>query len=471
MRASLVNNDTILVRGYVRDTLPPFPQTIVFARIDTFGEVIDQENFVDPNGRTLSITPLSKITTTQSGGYLATGMTFQDNAQLIIRLDHHFKVDTVYEFLSNDTTVLINFSSAVYEITDGYLVFGYAQETYFDISPQVVKLSTEGNILWRRRYGLDNVDEFPNDFIRYNDSTFLVGCGRGEATDPDGPIQDWLFAVDLEGNLVDEYFDDRPYSGAIGGLDLDESGAIYFAGLESFIDMFGFRVNLGKVTKLNSDLEKQWTRLWNGGNREATTLTGIVLDNDNVFAVGMHIDTFTNMDGFSRYFGAGWTVTASVSGDSVCSRVDTSYWHEFNGPFGRFYQVHRLSGGTIIALGEGNFASGSETALRAWLVKMPKPPCIGITTSIDQPSNHERSIVVAPNPFSDYVDVSIPKHWRSGTLHVTSVSGKTYYTSQLSSLDNQYRISTADFPPGVFVCTVTSSDGKNVSSAKVVKMR
>lgn len=81
--------------------------------------------------------------------------------------------------------------------------------------------------------------------------------------------------------------------------------------------------------------------------------------------------------------------------------------------------------------------------------------------------NSNLSILIAPNPTSDFVDISVNGAENSGSITISDVSGRVIYNSQVIS-GNSLRVATSEWSAGVYVVTFLTNDGKQHVS-KLVK--
>ncbi len=61
IRSMLIERDTILLQGYFLDTVSPFLQGMVFAKVDSFGNLLTYQRYFDSKGRDLTYNPLNNI--------------------------------------------------------------------------------------------------------------------------------------------------------------------------------------------------------------------------------------------------------------------------------------------------------------------------------------------------------------------------------------------------------------------------
>lgn len=404
-RSMLVDRDTILLQGIFLDTVPPYLQGMAFTLVDSSGNLISYQRYFDPNGRDLTYSSLNNMIKLSDGRYLTVGITLQDDALQLIFLTHHFQVDTVFEYFANDQTVQVNWIRNAFELTDGYILFGYAQRLSFATDGQIFRINKNGDLLWRKWYGLNNKDEAFGDAVKYTDSSFVTGSFHKPfpVHGQDQRSNTWIFEVDINGNILNEFVDPDPFSGTSGGLVIDKKKNIYYAGASIIEDMFGQHNALGRIGMLDSSFHLQWKLNFGKNISIEGGLIDMISSGNTLIATGRYIDTSRTIWGTQNTYTTGWTAISSFSGDSICEVIDTARWFSNYGRAqGIFRAMDTLSSGSIIACGEGWFGQQEDTYNEyAWLVKMPNPPCEGLIVSSKEIPKIIHNWKINPNPATE----------------------------------------------------------------------
>ncbi len=402
IRSMLIERDTILLQGYFIDTVSPFLQGIVFAKVDSFGNLLTYHRYFDSKGRDLSYNPLNNIIRLSDGRFLTLSMALQDNALQLWFLTSDFQLDTVFEFFSGDQSVQLNWWRNVYEVSDGYLVFGSAQRLNFNDDIQIIKVSKNGELMWRKWLGLSNKDEVSGDVAKYSDSTFVVASFRKPFPVPAADLRKntWIFEVDTNGNILHEFLDTDPFSGGSGGLVFDKDRNIYFSGTSIVEDIFGNDNTLGRISRLNSEFKFQWKRTFGKNFNPMNGLGDMILLDNHLIASGTNVDSSRNSWGSPSGYTGGWLVMTSLNGDSICERIDTAQWFPIDGTgMGLFRAIDTLSSGSIITCGDGRFGPNENNYHDyAWLVKTTNPPCEGLKVGNTEIRNKIQIWGMSPNP-------------------------------------------------------------------------
>ncbi len=476
-RTLLVDRDTILKEGIFVDTIDPYLQGIAFAKVDSSGSLISYQRYFDPQGRDLTYPPLNNLIKTSDGGYLTVAMTFQDNALLLIFLNSQFQVDTVFEYFTNDASVRVNWIRNVFELNDGFIIFGSAQRISYATDGQIFRIKKNGELIWRKWYGLSNKDEAFGDVAWYKDSTFVVGSFHKPfpVTSQNHLYNTWIFEVDMDGNILNEYIDPDPYSGPSGGLVVDKNKNIFYTGSKIIDGMFGQQNALGRIGMLNSEFKLQWKTIFGENQYILTEFIDMILSGSRLVTVGTEVDTARTDSGFLNQYTTGWTGVVDIYGDSICERFDTATWYPHQGrAMGIIRAMDTLSSGNIIVCGDGWFGPEDDHHEYAWLVKMHNPPCEGMTTNAtDLHENIINSLTILPNPANQEVVV----HWQksiandNGYILLFDGCGKMILRVAFADSTTSISFPLNDFPEGMYNVQFVSEKGYLLGIGRLVVQR
>ncbi len=473
-RTLLVDRDTILLEGIFVDTIDPFLQGIAFAKVDSSGNLISYQRYFDPHGRDLTYPPLNNLIKTSDGGYLTVAMTFQDDALLLIFLNSEFRVDTVFEYLANDQSVKVNYLRSVFELNDGYMIFGSAQRLSFASDGQAFRIRKNGELVWRKWYGMPNKDEFIGDVSWYSDSTFVISSfhkpfpvsGQNKLSNT------WIFQIDLNGNILNNFVDPDMYSGTSGGLVIDKNNNIYYTGTAIIEDMYGQHNGLGRMGMLNDSFNLQWKTTYGKNHNIIAGFADMILSRTRLISVGTHVDTSRTSSGFLNDYTAGWTALANIYGDSICERFDTATWYpKQSTTWGKFRSLDTLSSGNIIACGEGRFGPEDDHHEYAWLVKMPNPPCENVVTnSKDIFSNETSEFHISPNPAINKAVFRWNEKFTNDADHILmfDIDGKFVKNIRTQDGINEIAINLSGLIPCTYIVLLISKGGYLLGLEKLI---
>ncbi|MBK9983223.1 MAG: T9SS type A sorting domain-containing protein [Saprospiraceae bacterium] len=464
-RTLLVDKDTILLEGIFVDTISPFLQGIAFAKVDSSGNLISYHRYFDTKGRDLTYPPLNNIIKLSDGRYLVPAMTLQDEALLLIFLNSQFFVDTVFEFFTAETSVRLNLVRSVFELNDGYIVFGSAQRLSYATDGQIFRITKNGDLLWRKWYGLTNKDEAFGDIAQYTDSTFILASFHKPFPVPSQNhlYNTWIFEVDSDGNILQEFVDPDPYSGPSGGLVIDKNNNIYYCGEQIIDAQHGQQNAQGRIGMLDTDFNLKWKLSFGKNISISTGLTDMISSDNKLISVGSYEDTSRTALGNPWGYMTGWTVLTTPLGDSKCERFDTATWFPMtNSSEGIFRTMDTLSSGNIIACGEGRFGEETEHNIYAWLVKMPNPPCKNLISKNEAPpENITSSLRISPNPARTQAVIQ----WSENTgrnadyLLVFAEDGKRKQKLNLANGSSETFLNLSGYLPGIYFVQLLSKGG------------
>ena len=278
---------------------------------------------------------LISIIQTSDGGYVAVGITESNNGDIS---DNHgskdgwiIKVDSEGNLIwsrcfggsNND-----NFFS-IYETNNGdYLIAGITSSKDNDISDNhgkydgwIMEVSSTGNKLWSKCFG-GNVNDYLSDIIQTSDGFVAVGCSASNSGDiliNHGDRDGWIIKVDTNGNKVwSKTFGGSAYD-SLSNIIRTSDGFVAVGYTESndgdLSDNHGFKD--GWILKINEVGNKVWSKCFGGNGNDY--LNSIVQASDGYIAAG---STFSNGEYISGHHGGedGWILKIDEVGNPVWSK-------------------------------------------------------------------------------------------------------------------------------------------------------
>lgn len=236
------------------------------------------------------------IILTQDGGYAIVGSTSSMNGDIIDKTDESYDY-WVLKFNSNDElewskTFGGTSNDHGYDIVQtadqGYVILGYSQSNDGDVGENfgnsdawVVKLDSEGNILWKNTFGFVGGDTGFVVTPSQDGGFLLTGLLDAFASNGQGLLHPggnyWMIKINANGQKewskhYGGFFTDTPY----GAVQTEDGGFIIVGSSDSYeVDLFH---NLGTydfwIIKISSTGDLIWTKNY-GGNRidEARAIT------------------------------------------------------------------------------------------------------------------------------------------------------------------------------------------------------
>ena len=116
-----------------------------------------------------------QIIQTKDGGFLAVGTTDSDIKNqrdiFVVKMDANGAKEWQYHYGSREDEE----GFGVVEDKDGYVIAGYTKDTpSYNKDAYLLKIDTNGNVVWHRKYGLDKDDE-AKAIIKVDDGFVMVG--------------------------------------------------------------------------------------------------------------------------------------------------------------------------------------------------------------------------------------------------------------------------------------------------------
>ncbi|MGB1205288.1 MAG: PKD domain-containing protein [Chitinophagales bacterium] len=169
------NTDTYYISGSVNYSNQTGGGDLLLAKIDGLGNILWDTTY---NFGSQEL--MTNLTITYNNGFLMTA--YQDlntyNLCYVIKMDENGTI----EWQSNDYFFDKNIQAQMQTIDSNFLFTGYAKPdilTNGSCDMQLLKLSPDGELLWRRQYGgTDN--DYGYDIIETSDGGYIV-CGRTES--------------------------------------------------------------------------------------------------------------------------------------------------------------------------------------------------------------------------------------------------------------------------------------------------
>lgn len=466
----LIENDTLVAYSFIRQTEEPFLQGVSLTKMDSNGNIIQIQRFFDPLGRHLSYNPVTRMTRTSEGGYATVGIVFGAPEVFLLTWTHRGIPDKYFTFL--DTTLFFTSLKKAINIDSVFYLVGGVQLSNYTTQNIVYKVNDDGVLLWKKSYGLHNKDEFPGDAVVLSDTSLVICSLRKPfpTLSDDRRQNTWIFKIDLEGNLLNEFIDPDPFSGTSGGVVLDAKNEIYYTGTEITVGPLDEHNGLGRIGKLSSDFDLQWKRTYGKNLSLSTGCSDMILTGNQLVAVGTHVDTFTTVQGTRRPH-LGWTIVASIEGDSICERFDTAMWYLPISAISRLYGIDTLSSGNIIACGEGRFGPDTDPHDYAWLVKMPNPPCEGTLVSTTEfRRDITTALTIVPNPSDGNITIHLNDDVQLDAeyLLLFDTQGRLVEKKDWMPADKGVSFDMNEVPPGTYVIQLISRYGYLLGVDKLV---
>lgn len=279
--------------------------------------------------------------------------------------------------------------SVIQTLDGGYAVLGFSNSRDGDLVGKttevndywLLKLDTEGNLLWSRTYG-GSKDDRGQSVIQTSDGGYaIVGYAMsddGDGSNNEGFHDNWILRLDTTGGILWEK--SFGFSGHDHSYDVIETsdGGFFFSGFLDVTSSEGAgnegkgsyltRHGVGEFwgTKLDANGNLQWRRYFGGTNNDRSYAVLEALDGNFVLVGSSESDDFdiTNPKGSYDF----WMVKISNTGDLIWQR-------SFGGTgIDKAYDISKtLDGGYVVTgntFSTDTDVSGNNGESDVWLIKV-----------------------------------------------------------------------------------------------------
>ena len=177
----LLHGDTLVVTG-IAVTPPPDPvQAIVFAKMDTMGNLLSQKTYVDSAGGnyTPGEYPRGFLKASDGTGYVLLGHVFERKNGLAMKINGKGDVLWLREY--EDEGSRQDHYRSVLELETGFLIVGSKQALDYSNDLFVMKIDKNGNKVWEELYGGDNGRrDYFGDMVVVGPNEYVIGSSTGD---------------------------------------------------------------------------------------------------------------------------------------------------------------------------------------------------------------------------------------------------------------------------------------------------
>lgn len=212
-----------------------------------------------------------------TGGFLLVGSTnsyFDPSTDMYV-----LRVDEEGEYIWGRSIGMpnrIDWARDVKETADGnFIIAGYTNATSNgDYDGTLIKIDTEGSIVWSRTYGDEDWDFIENMAVSETGEIYLAG-----QTTLEGQLVGWLIKTTEAGDVIWEKEFEGNGMAQLTGVDICETGKIVFTG-------YNYSVLLNQNTQLSGAVYENGETNWVAGYPEFGNVTtqNCICDNNNQIA-------------------------------------------------------------------------------------------------------------------------------------------------------------------------------------------
>ena len=448
----VIAEDTIILYGVSRDT---FPGTfgIKFVKLDTFGNILSEKLHIDTSVILTTMGWRQGIIQTKDGGFAIAGATWTVPAVLyLLKVHPDLSLDFIkkYPYFNVDTG-----NSALLELeSGGYMVVGEQVTGDDNRDIVVIKTDEDGNQLWRKTYGDENLQESAAGIREYDSNRFVINGDQSnyKYTTQASYGKSLVLEIDSLGNELAIWKSDKEYSIIYDYAILPDSSWICASGTWEYASQYGSYMSQPLVFRMdkyrNIMWEKKFGRLYINNH-----VQNIIATPDGHFLA-------------TGYMAPPGTVKAvhykfKANGDSLWMRLDSAYVD--NGglayPKTRVIGSALLSSGSIISVGYVERATPFGLQEVGFVMKVSPDGCVDtlncwpVANSI--PFAQADKLSIYPNPFGDELTVHIPDYPQNAYIYFYDVTGRFLRKQRIRHGTNELDV--RDFPKGMIFYEVLDS--------------
>jgi hypothetical protein len=469
----LADNGDLMVAGFSLssdgDFVGGYGATEVWlVRMDSLGNLLWKGNYGGTeDDRAYAISP------TKDQGWVFTGFTRSNNIQVsgnhglqdfwVVKLDQAGNINwqkclggSGYEIASD-----------IKETPDGgYIVVGYSDSSDGDLTENngledlwVVKLDTDGSVVWQHSYGGSGQEE-GRSVVCTNDGGYLV-AGESFSNDGDviqhlGGIDYWVLKLNSDGKIE--------WQRVLGGSGL-ESAMDVLQTREGGYMVFGqSRSTNGNITnnhggydlwavKLDAEGEIEWERSYGGANEDYGQAI-VQTINDGFLMVGQTTSTDGDAIGNDGLADA-WVIKTDSIGNIEWQKTLGGTQDEI------FRTVQQGADGSIYLAGHARSNNGDVTGVKGkidyWVVKLGSA-----LSGTEAPE--ALPLLLHPNPATSWFVLGLPAVEPDMFIQITDAQGRVQRSWKTSS---DIRLDVFGLSAGIYQVMAVSASGQRYSGQLV----
>lgn len=468
------NNHKIYIASAILDTAIGL-WGISLVTADTMGNILSIFSYFDTVGRIdLGYSANPDMIFLNDGNIAIVGGKFDGINNIIVIFSKEG------QFIKTISIPIINFTSgpAPYELAEyknGYLIQGGLVNTQNYIQVYLIRLDSEGNIMWEKRYSPANTDQMSRCMRIFDDNTILIaGTVNNASTYP--IVNPWsrshIMAVDSNGAIKWEWQSALNY-GLVTDIKKMPDGDWLFL-QKKYIMTFGLDSVLGEMHLVRSDsnFNVRWRKLlsptpWSWGltNEMVPTPDGHWIISEHVAIYGPE---FEWIDPGKK---GGCLTKVSSDGEIFWQTCDTARWEEPILPYftEEFVIDHVvLPSGSSILVGSVNRYQAPARSY-GWMFKVDANGCMYAPCSVPVEEPRAPGIVLSvyPNPASEHATVRLPELNRTAMLEAYDALGRLMAQAPVAPGQEQVGVPVGDWAQGVYVLRLVQA-GRVLGVGRVV---
>jgi len=451
------SDSTFVLYGMSRDTFAG-PQGIKFVRLDTFGNILSEKNYIDSSVILTTKLERQDLIQTQDGGFAMMGGTLTATPVPYLLKVHG---DLSFDFIKKYPLYGVYASnSGLLELsTGGYMLVG--EQTIGDNDDIfVIRTDAKGNQLWRKSYGGDDLQESVLGIRELNSNRFVL---NGNHYHSSADVKSLLLEIDSLGNQLDEWESDKEYAIIFDYTILSDSSWICSSGTWEYNAQYGAYMSRPLVFRMDKHRNVMWTKKL-GVLMKYRHFTNMLPTHDgNYLATGEFLVQGTIKAAHYKF---------KANGDSLWMRLDSAYVDNGGAYFPKTKVISSamLPSGSVISVGYAERASPYGLMQVGFVMKISPDGCVDTLNCWPVANSQDiaqvKKVAVYPNPVGDYLTVNLPDYPHKAHIYFYDMTGRFLRKERVRHGANELGVN--DFPKGMIFYEVRSQ-GRVLGRGKVVR--
>lgn len=476
----VLNNDTIAVSGIVRINYDTPLQGILFAKMDTLGNIIDYKFHYDDFGRHYAsggYRPYGFIKLKDNSGYM-TIIGALGGGEIIIKLDNEGDIVWIKEHIDDNAASVI--FKEIMEVSDGFIIGGRWQSaSSLEVQVHLMKVDKDGNKIWERTYGSYNRLDHLSNILVINDNEIVVGSEdrKNTSISQNMDYSTRIFAVDSLGNVKWNWKRDNSLDEIwIRGLNRDNNGNWVYASAAAEYE-YGWQPVQPKLIIRDSAFNLIEEKILDDFDGDDNHFYNLIPVSDGGW-LGVGTDSELVSDPFiANGHAYAWMSKMNAVGDTLWQRNELTFPDTL--PFATKQILHsavELPSGSFIAAGYYQLWDPNTYGILMKVNKhgcMDEVVCTPTIVSVEHIETEKAHLSIYPNPTNQNITINyqLPHAPHQLSLTIYNITGKSVHTQPLPTHQGSVNIQLdKNLPAGTYFCHLTA-DGQVIDVERFVLIR
>lgn len=447
-------NGFIYANGLITDTTITNEDVNVLLKLDMDGNLVDTifkrvgGNYIYSFKRMIDLPP---------NGFITIG-NHQNDVTARLNVYH---TDTLWNyFLFTDTPSIAFALKDITKHSDGcYYALCLQSDPDFDPNIVVLKLDSNFNKIWRRKYGTVSYGELASCIIELNDGNILIGTNKSNIGHLSGfenqIFPTYFIKIDTSGTILQQWTNPDVNSFTPGQVAQLSSGDYVYCGrYVGYHDGVGYAYVKNYVCRRTQSFGLVWEKFLSNMSSTIISLEDVTIHDNKMFAVGTEADTILwNNYGVLYCLGLNGNILYKRYYD-VPAPLNAIIWNEYK----FLYSIEIPNDSTILMSGQIVGSTPPDNPSQyGWVIKSNIYGCLVDTGSFHyaslEPSElSDLNVLIYPNPAFNEIQMNVSDELIGSKFCISNISGQRIQMGTIESEITFFDIS--NFEPGVYIISL-----------------